>query len=212
MYGTVTFQKVCHSEAPRSFDASSSERSKPAIRERTTTVTNGKLKATWLTMIGDRSSGQGRPLGQPSRLKKTSSATPMQISGMTMGRARRPRGGAAGEAEAPQGQRQQGADHGGGDTVEISAITMAVDEGLDQRAVAQRPAVIVEGEALPDDVAPAVVEAEGDQADDRRIEEDEDRGEPEPQPPAARVVERCPAGQPCAASRARRARRASARR
>ena len=45
-YGNVTFQKVCHWFAPRSYDASSSERSKPAMRALITTATKGMENAT----------------------------------------------------------------------------------------------------------------------------------------------------------------------
>jgi hypothetical protein len=58
MNGTMTFQKVCHSLAPRSREASSSSRLKPVMRERTTTATNGNANATWATVMADRVSGQ----------------------------------------------------------------------------------------------------------------------------------------------------------
>ena len=57
------------------------------MRARTTIATNGKQNATWPITIGPRLSGQGRPVGQPVRTKNASSATPMQISGITIGSA-----------------------------------------------------------------------------------------------------------------------------
>ena len=84
----MTFQKVCHSLAPRSFEASSNSRLNPAIRERTTMATNGNVKAIWAAIIADRLNGQIQPVGKPViREKKASIATPMQISGTTIGNA-----------------------------------------------------------------------------------------------------------------------------
>ena len=60
------------------------------MRARTTIATNGKLKATWPMMIGPRLSGQGSWVGQPVRMKNAISATPMQISGITIGSAMAP--------------------------------------------------------------------------------------------------------------------------
>ncbi len=90
MYGISTSRKVCHSLAPRSLAASSSSRLKPASRARTTTATKGKLNEICAMVIWDRLSGQGMPEGQPMRAKNASMATPMQISGMTMGSAEAP--------------------------------------------------------------------------------------------------------------------------
>ncbi len=53
-------------------------------------ATKGKEKATWLKVICDRFSGQGRFDGQPMRAKKARSATPRQISGITIGSATAP--------------------------------------------------------------------------------------------------------------------------
>ena len=86
-------QKVCHSLAPRSFEASSSWRLNPTRRERTTTATKGKQKVTWAKMMLPRLKGQGRCTKNcimPELAKNSSSATPMQISGMTMGSAMKP--------------------------------------------------------------------------------------------------------------------------
>ena len=87
MCGTRTSLNTCHSDAPRSRAASSSSRLKLASRARTTTATKGKLNEMWAMVIAPRLSGHGRPAGQPIRAKKASIATPMQISGMTMGSA-----------------------------------------------------------------------------------------------------------------------------
>ena len=52
-------------------------------------ATKGKEKATW-AMMAPRLTGQGRLAGQPIREKKASMATPMQISGITIGSAMAP--------------------------------------------------------------------------------------------------------------------------
>ena len=86
-------QKVCHSLAPRSFEASSSCRLKPTRRDRTTTATKGKQKETWAMTMFDRLSGHGMlttAFIMPVFTKNISKATPMQISGMTMGSAMKP--------------------------------------------------------------------------------------------------------------------------
>ena len=87
IHGTSTSRNACHSDAPRSRAASSSSRLKFASRARTTTATKGKLNEMWAMVIAPRLRGHGRPVGHPIRAKNASIATPMQISGMTMGSA-----------------------------------------------------------------------------------------------------------------------------
>jgi len=48
---------------------------------------NGKLNEMCAMVITLKLSGQGRRVGQPTRAKNASIATPMQISGITMGNA-----------------------------------------------------------------------------------------------------------------------------
>ena len=64
-----------------------------------------------------------------------------------------------------------------------------VGEGDQQVLVVEQLVVVVEREAAPDDVALAVVEAEGDQRDERRVEEEEDAKQPEPHLPHAVIFE-----------------------
>ena len=86
IWGKSTSRIACISLAPKSRAASSISRLKVARRARTTTVTKGKQKVMWAMMIAPRSSGQGRSRGQGKTLpKNTSMATPMQISGTTIG-------------------------------------------------------------------------------------------------------------------------------
>ena len=87
IWGSRTSRNACHSVAPKSLAASSSSRLKLASRARTTIVTKGKQKVIWAMVIALRLSGQGRVVGHLIQVKKTSIATPMQISGTTMGSA-----------------------------------------------------------------------------------------------------------------------------
>ena len=80
MYGRVTLKKVCQALAPRSREASSSDSSKPDMRERTTTATNGKLKAMWLMAMVNESERDVH------RAEVARMAMAMQISGITIGR------------------------------------------------------------------------------------------------------------------------------
>src|SRR5688572_26225955 len=91
MCGTSTSQNVRHSLAPRSLAASSSSRLNEERRARTTVATNGNAKEVWAMIMAPRLSGQGSPIGQgTTRAKNTSMATPMQISGTTIGSAIEP--------------------------------------------------------------------------------------------------------------------------
>jgi hypothetical protein len=49
--------------------------------------------------------------------------------------------------------------------------------------------VVVEGEAAPNRVALAIIEAKGDQCDERRVEEEEDEKQPKPHLPHAVIFE-----------------------
>ena len=160
MYGRVMRRKVCHSPAPRSLEASSSARSKPAMRARTTIATNGKQNATWPITIGPRLSGQGsagRPAGAHEEREQRDAHA--DLGDHDRQRHRALERGLAGEAEAPQRQREQRADHGA-DRGRDQRDGDAVGERLDQRRVVPGLGVVVEREALPDDVAPGIVEAE----------------------------------------------------
>ena len=66
-------------------------------------------KEMWEMMMAPRFSGQGRSSGQGRTwVKKTSMATPMQISGTTMGSATPPsNSGLAGKAEPPEDDSAQ---------------------------------------------------------------------------------------------------------
>ena len=55
-----------------------------------TIAAKGNEKAIWAMVIADRLKGQIMPEGQPIRAKNTIIATPMQISGITMGSAMPP--------------------------------------------------------------------------------------------------------------------------
>ena len=83
----MTRRKVCLSPAPRSFEALLERAIEAgharAHYDRDEREAEGHVPIT----IGPRLSGQGRPIGQPVRAKNASSATPMQISGITIGRA-----------------------------------------------------------------------------------------------------------------------------
>jgi hypothetical protein len=78
--GSVTRQNVWTGRAPRSSAASSSERSKPESRARTTIATYDTLKTTCAstTVHSDR-----RSVTAP---KNVTSAAPITISGMMIGR------------------------------------------------------------------------------------------------------------------------------
>ena len=87
-------------------------------------------------MMLERLSGQGRPTTasiMPVLMKNSSSATPMQISGMTIGSAMKALiGDLEGKAEAPQQQRHHGADHrreDGGDSAIVSELVSASMRG-----------------------------------------------------------------------------------
>ena len=127
-------------------------------------------------MIEPRLNGQMRSLGQGrTRVKNSSMATPMQISGTTMRQGEGALDGRlADEAVAPQqhrGERTDDERDDRGQSGRWSASWRRRSAGL----VVEQLLVVVEREAAPDDVALAVVEAEGDQRDQRRVEEEERR-------------------------------------
>ncbi len=94
MCGTSTSMNVRHSPAPKSLAASSSSRLKLARRARTTVATNGNANETCAMVMAPRLSGQGSPVGHGITLaKNTNIATPMQISGTTIGSAIAPSNG-----------------------------------------------------------------------------------------------------------------------
>src|SRR5215469_15019291 len=76
--GRVTFWNVTQALAPRSLAASSTDRSKPAIRARTVTVTNAMLNVTWA------SSSVTKPRGKLSVTNSPSIDAPSTISGTAM--------------------------------------------------------------------------------------------------------------------------------
>ena len=87
MWGTMTSQKIRHSPAPRSLAASSNSRLNEASRPRMTMATKLNEKEMWEMMMAPRFRGQIRSVGQGRiSVKNTSMATPMQISGTTIGR------------------------------------------------------------------------------------------------------------------------------
>ena len=91
MCGIRMSRKMRHSPAPRSLAASSSSRLNEARRARMTMATKLNENEMCEMMIAPRFSGQGRDVGQGMTwVKKTSMATPMQISGTTIGRASAP--------------------------------------------------------------------------------------------------------------------------
>src|SRR3546814_357129 len=57
-----------------------------------------------------------------------------------------------------------------------------VEQGLDKLVVAERLLIIFRREAAPDDVALAVVEAEDDEYDQRRVKEQHHRADPKAHP------------------------------
>jgi hypothetical protein len=74
--------------------------------------------------------------------------------------------------EPPQPQRNRRADDGGNYGAHDGDCD-GVHEGLDQRDIVPGFLVVLQREAAPDDVAFAVVEAEGDELDDRCVEQHE---------------------------------------
>jgi hypothetical protein len=75
--GSVTWRNVPHRVPPRSAEASSSDRSIPASRARTTSVTIETLNTEWVSTIAHA------PRGKPTVVKNSSEAMAMTISGMT---------------------------------------------------------------------------------------------------------------------------------
>ena len=64
-------------------------------------------------------------------------------------------------------------------SVAMKAIVSELAKAISRSLVVEQLLVVFEREAAPNGVAFAVVEAEGDQRDERRIEEEEDGEQPE---------------------------------
>ena len=161
------------------------------MRARTTTATNGKAEGH--VADDDRSEIErpaeiGRPAGaQEERHQRHAHADLGDHDRQRHGALERRLARESGSARAPApGARRSTVLN----AVEIRRDRQAVGERLDQRGIAPGLRIVVEREALPDDVAPGIVEAEQDQDGDRRIQEDEGRRQPQPQPKLAAVLQR----------------------
>ena len=142
MNGMMTLVKVCHSDAPRSFDASSSCRLKPTSRERTTMVTNGKQNATCAMMMLIRLNGQGRAdntghhaRGVEEQQQRHTHADFRDDDGQSHERFIRAFGR---ELEAPQHDGSHGADDGGNDRCD-EGNGQRVEQRVDQVLVVSTP-------------------------------------------------------------------------
>src|SRR3546814_10597661 len=81
------------------------------------------------------------------------------------------------KAKAPEHHRRDRAEREAGDRRECGDGER-VEQGLDKLVVAERLLIIFRREAAPDDVALAVVEAEDDEYDQRRVKEQHHRADP----------------------------------
>src|SRR3546814_1498006 len=85
------------------------------------------------------------------------------------------------KAKAPEHHRRDRAEREAGDRRECGDGER-VEQGLDKLVVAERLLIIFRREAAPDDVALAVVEAEDDEYDQRRVKEQHHRADPKAHP------------------------------
>ena len=74
-------------------------------------------------------------------------------------------------------------------SVAKKAMVSELAKAIIRSVVVEQLPVVFEGEAAPDDVALGVVEAEGDQRDERRIEEKEHAEQPKAHLPGAIIFE-----------------------
>ena len=113
----------------------------------------------------------------------------MQISGTTIGKVKAPSTAVLPGSDSATATPPRAAPMTSEMSVAIRAMVSELAKAIRKALVVEQLVVVIEREAAPDGVALAVVEAEGDQRDERRVEEEEDAEQPEPHLPCAVIVE-----------------------